>query len=275
MGRTLNGIRGTSVAVAALRMLESGRPDRLFEDPYARYFVDSACAPGEWADAADFVELMSEQVAVRTRFLDVAMLGAGCAQVVLLASGMDARPYRLPWPAGTRLYELDFADVLSVKRTALAGSGALPRCVHVEVPVDLRDDWPEALREAGFQPEEPTAWLLEGLLYGLPASAADTVLERLTGLSAPGSALAADHGEDSVALRAARAAISAELVALWQGGPSDPEAWLRAGGWLPEVHDVAEVAARYGRPAPPAFDPARPDAGRGWLITARLAAETP
>ncbi|SDD87984.1 SAM-dependent methyltransferase [Actinokineospora iranica] len=271
MSETLSGIGWTALGVAALRARENERPDRLFEDPYARHVLTATGVdPGTWgAGAASFIDLMADQVAVRTRFLDQALLDAvadGRGQVVLLASGMDTRPFRLHWPEHTRLYELDFAEVLAHKRTAL--TGAVAGCAHVEVPTDLRENWPDDLRAAGFDPTAPTVWLAEGILYALPAPAADLLLTRVSGLSAPGSALAADHGEDSEPLRAARAAISSELVGLWQGGPADPGAWLADHGWEPAVLDVAEVAESYGRPAPPAFDPARADSGRGWLITA-------
>ncbi|MTE22438.1 SAM-dependent methyltransferase [Streptomyces sp. TRM43335] len=265
--------------MAALRAKENDRPDRLFEDPYAgRFLAAAGVDPAKWsvgpATGTGFLELVADQVAVRTRFLDESLLdaaGGPCGQVVLLASGMDARPYRLDWPIGTRVFELDFADVLGFKRHALVGSGAVPRCEHVEVAADLREDWPQALREAGFQPDVPTAWLVEGILYGLPQEAADLLLERVTELSAPGSELAGDHIEDSDVLRAARGAISPELVELWRGGPTgDLDTWLEGHGWEATVHDIRVVVGTFGRPTPPAFDPTIEGTGRGWLVTARL-----
>jgi methyltransferase (TIGR00027 family) len=278
----LSGIGATSLGVAVLRAKENGRSDRLFEDPYAERFLTAAgVTPAKWSvepsTGLGFFALMAEQVAVRTRYLDESLLAAAagpCGQVVLLASGVDARPYRLDWPTGTRLFELDFADVLGFKRQALVGSGAVPRCEHVEVATDLREDWPRALRQAGFQPDAPTVWLMEGLLYALPQQAADLLLERVAELSAPGSELAGDHAEDSEALRAARGAISPELVELWQGGPTgDLGAWLGSRGWVATVHDIRAVAESYGRPTPLAFDPAIEGTGCGWLVTARLGTE--
>ncbi len=121
---SLAGIGATALGVALLRAQESSRPDRLFDDPYARHFlqaVDPAFSPwaaGASAATARFLQVMAEQVAVRTRFLDRALLEAaerGCEQVVLLACGMDARAFRLAWPPGTKVFELDFADVLAFK----------------------------------------------------------------------------------------------------------------------------------------------------------------
>jgi methyltransferase (TIGR00027 family) len=139
--------------------------------------------------------------------------------VVLLACGMDTRAYRLDWPANTHVFEVDFGEVLTFRDTALASRGVTPRCDRIGAAAELREDWPTVLRGGGFDPARATAWLAEGILYALPADAADTLLERITNLSAPASTLALDHVEDSPYLRAARAAVSPGLVDLWQGVP--------------------------------------------------------
>lgn len=273
---TPTGIGATSLGVALLRARESSRTDRLFNDPYARAFVDRVDRDGSmWSRegaAANFFGLMAEQVAVRTRFLDQALLDdarAGIGQVVLLGCGMDSRAFRLRWPAGTTVYEIDQAEVLAFKAAALQDMNAQPRCRHVVVPADLRTDWPARLVEAGVDPRKRTAWLAEGILYALQPGAADALLDRITACSAIGSTLALDHNEDSELLRAARAAISPELVTMWRGGPSgDLGAWLNQRGWRADIHDVARVAAGYGRAAPPAFDPDSDGASRAWLATA-------
>ncbi|MEV0053146.1 SAM-dependent methyltransferase [Saccharopolyspora shandongensis] len=277
---SLTGIGATALGVALLRALESDRPDRLFDDPYAQHFlaaVDPASTPwaaGPSPSTARFLRMMAEQVAVRTRFFDRTLLAAAaqrCDQVVLLACGMDARAFRLAWPPGTKVFELDFADVLAFKAAVLDDRGATAACHRVEVTTDLRQDWPRALAESGFNPERPAAWLAEGILYALPPEAADLLLDRITTVSAPGSVLALDHMKDSELLRSARADISAELVDLWRGGPTENlNAWLTRRGWQATVTDIAEAAAACERPIPPAFDPARADAGRGWLATAHL-----
>ncbi|MEV4360149.1 SAM-dependent methyltransferase [Nonomuraea sp. NPDC004186] len=277
---SLTGIGATALGVALLRAQESERPDRLFDDPYARRFLQ-AVAPDStpWAAGASpatarFLQAMAEQVAVRTRFFDRALLNAtaqGCDQVVLVACGLDARAFRLPWPPDTTIFELDFADVLTFKSAVLARHHATPACQRIEVAADLRQDWPQALEAASFDLERPAAWLAEGILYALPPSAADLLLDRITAASAPASTLVLDHAEDSELLRAARADISAELVDLWQGGPAENlDTWLARRGWQPDVTDITEAATACRRPAPPAFDPDRADAGRGWLATAQL-----
>lgn len=273
---TLGGIGATALGVALLRARESSRTNRLFDDPYARDFIDRADLDGSiWNSegaAADFLQLMAGQVAVRTRFLDHALLGAiraGITQVVLLACGLDTRGFRLPWPAGTTVYEIDQPEVLAFKSTVLHEIHAQPLCHRAAVPVDLRTDWPVRLVEAGFDPRRRTAWLAEGILYALDPDAADLFLDRITSSSAVGSTLALDHIEDSPLLRSAIAAISPQLVSMWRGGPSgDLGAWLQRRGSNADVGDVAHVAGEYGRAVPPAFDPRNDGSGRAWLATA-------
>ena len=118
---------------------------------------------------------------------------------MLLAAGLDSRGYRLPWPDGTVVFELDQPRVLEFKRQALAARGASPTADRREVPVDLRDDWPQALRDSGFDPSKPSAWIAEGLLIYLPATAQHQLFAGIESLAAPGSHLAV---EESVPLDA-------------------------------------------------------------------------
>jgi methyltransferase (TIGR00027 family) len=273
----LSGVAATSLVVAAARAAEQHRPDRLFDDPFAESFLRAAedgREPSIHGRAHSFLRQLGDQPAVRTAFFDDRLLraaGAGCGQVVLLAAGMDTRAFRLEWPEGTRVFDVDFEDVLRFKLRVLEQAGATPRCDHRPVAADLREDWGPALRVRGFSPERPTAWLAEGILYALPSAAADLLLERITAQSAPGSVFAADHIERSAALDAAIATISPELVGLWQGGPEgSPESWLTRYDWTPYVEDLATVTGGYGRPVPAVFDENRPDTGRGWLIEAGL-----
>ena len=257
----------TAFEVAALRAAEDRRADRLFADPHAAMLLEVAGYPATPRQAKqDFVAIMQEQVAVRTRFLDDALTAAtadGCRQVVLVASGMDSRAWRLDWPVDTELYELDQPEVLRFKADAMATES--PRCPCHAVPVDLREDWTTELVRAGFRPDRPTAWLVEGLLYALDETSADRLLAMTTSVSARGSRLAFDHIENSPALRAALTRMSPDLVALWQPGPSDPAAWLRRHGWQPDVHDLASLAREHGRRAHPDYDPAEGGTAHAWL----------
>jgi methyltransferase (TIGR00027 family) len=138
---------------------------------------------------------MADNMAVRTKFFDeffVEATNAGIRQAVILASGLDARAYRLAWPAGTVVYEVDQPQVIEFKTRTLAELGAAPTADRRVVAVDLRDDWPTALRTAGFDPNQPTAWSAEGLLGYLPPEAQDRLLDTITELSAPGSRLATE-----------------------------------------------------------------------------------
>ena len=116
-------------------------------------------------------------------------------QVVIVASGLDAAPYRLPWPAGTTVYEIDQPEVIEFKTATLSEIGAVPTAEHRTVGIDLREDWPAALQAAGFDSAQPTAWLAEGVLIGfLPPEAEVRLLDNVIPLSAEGSRLAADYG---------------------------------------------------------------------------------
>ncbi|KAA0114084.1 class I SAM-dependent methyltransferase [Mycolicibacterium sp. P9-22] len=200
----------TAVMVAAARAAETASPDPLIRDPYARILVEGA-GGGVWGlmmdedwvaravdidpeGAAIFAHMGSYQ-AVRTRFFDdffTAAGDAGIRQVVILASGLDSRAYRLDWPAGTIVYEIDQPKVLEYKESVLDEHGVQATATRREVAIDLRHDWPKALREAGFDPSAPTAWLAEGLLMYLPADAQDRLFAQITELSAAGSRIAAE-----------------------------------------------------------------------------------
>lgn len=104
---------------------------------------------------------------------------------MILAAGMDARAYRLPWQPGTTVYEVDQPRVTTIKDERLAGEQ--PRCHRVTVGIDLADDWPKALRSYGFSSSAPAVWLVEGLLQYLEASDVGALFTRIDALSAPGS----------------------------------------------------------------------------------------
>src|SRR6476620_4686492 len=200
----------TAVMVAAARAAETKRDDALITDPYADMLVDGA-GTGMWATMLDdeivdkaaaidpaiaaLFQHMRNYQAVRTHFFDdhfARATDAGIRQVVILASGLDSRAYRLAWPDGTTIFEIDQPKVLEYKAATLAANDVKPAAPLHEVPVDLRNDWPTALRENGFDPSQPTAWLAEGLLMYLPADAQDRLFSLITELSAPGSRVAAE-----------------------------------------------------------------------------------
>jgi methyltransferase (TIGR00027 family) len=143
---------------------------------------------------------MARGMACRTRFYDRFFLDAaqsGIDQVVILASGLDARAYRLPWPTGTVVYEVDMPEVIEFKTLTLSDLGAEPTAERRTVAIDLRDDWAAALQAAGFDPQAPAAWSAEGLLVYLPDEAQDALFDNITALSAPGSRLAFEFVPDT------------------------------------------------------------------------------
>jgi methyltransferase (TIGR00027 family) len=253
----------TAIGVALIRANESERPDRLFDDPFARALVEGATdmTGGQpYVSRADAgyptVLRMVAQVIVRTKFFDGYLLdatGDGIRQLVLLAAGLDARGYRLDFPDGVRLFELDQPQVLGYKQRVLAE--VTPRCERVAVPVDLRGDWPSALRQRGFDPAVATAWLVEGLLIYLTPTQAARLLEAVTELSAPASRLSFEQSTLTstpgtlATVRQARDA--ADVSRLWQGGlGEDGAAWLRQRGWAISTVDRLELARAYGREIP-------------------------
>jgi len=115
-------------------------------------------------------------------------------QMVILASGLDSGAYRLTWPAGTTVYEIDRPEVIEFKRATLSGLGATPMTDIQTIGIDLRDDWRTALHRSGFDADKPTAWAAEGLFIGfLPGEAQAQLIRDITEISVPGSLLAADH----------------------------------------------------------------------------------
>ena len=256
----------TALGMARVRAEESRRPDRLFDDPYAQAFL--AAAPG--AFAADQERATSGGLArlgavfffhgvIRTRFFDdylIVATAVGCGQVVLLAAGLDTRAFRLAWPDGVRLFELDLPRLLAFKERVLAAQHAVPRCQRAVLPADLREDWPAVLTTAGFQPAQPTAWLAEGLLTYLSADQAARLFTTVAELSAPTSQLSFEQGTiaDTSLLAQARAIPAMDqYTALWKGGlGTGASDWLTRHGWQAQSHDRAALAVAYGRAVPAA-----------------------
>jgi methyltransferase (TIGR00027 family) len=200
-------VGATALGVAAARAAETARDNALISDPFAQVFLDAA-GEGLWTrfvtgqsdGDTDFDRemrkrqlLMVDYMACRTAFFDdffVAATEAGVRQAVIVAAGLDSRAWRLPWPDGTTVYEIDQGAVLHFKASTIEATDHHPTCARVEVPADLRHDWPTALRDAGFDAAAPSAWSTEGLLPYLPARAQDELFDHIEALSADGSRVA-------------------------------------------------------------------------------------
>ncbi len=263
----------TAVMVAAGRAMASAAPGALVDDPFAAPLVravgidfftkmiDGELDRSVLGDVpAERAQAMVNGMAVRAKFFDdcaLASTAAGARQVVILASGLDARAYRLPWPDGTAVFELDQPDVISFKTSTLADLGAKPTATRRAIPIDLRDDWPMALRDNGFDPSIRTAWLAEGLLIYLPPEAQDLLFDRITALSAPGSVIATEYVPGIVDLDAekARAAsaplrehgLDIDMPSLVYTGPRTPVMdYLRSIGWQVTGTPRDDLFTRYG-----------------------------
>jgi len=274
-----SSVGATATMVAAARAIASRAEHPLIDDPFAEPLVRAVgvdlltrLAAGDvtpsdlGADTERGLRRMVDNMAVRTMFFDDFFLDAaeaGVKQAVILASGLDSRAYRLPWPAGTMVFEIDQPDVIAFKSHTLAELGARPTAGRRAVAVDLRDVWPTALKEAGFDPALPTAWSAEGLLGYLPPDAQDRLLDAITALSAPGSRFAtesaptlaeADH--DVIREQMQKSANQwrehgfdldlAELIYL--GDRNEAEAYLTDHGWQLTGSTIRELFDAHGLP---------------------------
>jgi methyltransferase (TIGR00027 family) len=245
----VEAVSRTAIGVARVRARETERPDGLFRDPYAQLFASLGELPSSEPPSAARLAI-AFQIIIRTRFYDdwlTAAAAEGVRQFVLLGAGLDTRAYRLEWPTGTAVYELDLPPVVEAKREVLEQADASPACRRTTIGVDLTGEWAGELQTVGFDATQPTAWLAEGLLVYLSAEQAAHILETATQLSTPGSQLATE----AVAGTHERVTDTdtAATVAMWQGGLADGlQPWLTTHGWKPRFHSLVDVAAKYGRP---------------------------
>jgi methyltransferase (TIGR00027 family) len=276
-------VGATATMVAAARAIATKADTPLINDRFAEPLVRAVgvdfltkLATGELA-AADVdddqapwkLEHMPIAMAVRTRFFDAffrAATQAGIRQAVILASGLDARAYRLDWPAGMTVFEVDQPEVIAFKTTTLADLGAEPTTDRRTVAIDLRNDWPAALIEAGFDKNQPTAWIAEGLLGYLPPEAQDRLLDNISALSASGSRLATeaipdmsnvDHEQAREMMRKATEKWRAHGFDLefselgYEGDRNDVATYLDTLGWRSTGKPMSQLLAENSLPAIP------------------------
>ena len=264
-----SSVGATATGVAASRALATKQPIPLIRDPYADALVKAVglehcnkIADGEldYGDDPLFnLQQMCEQIAVRTRFFDDFFIGAasaGIQQAVILASGLDTRAYRLPWPQEAVVFEIDQPQVIEFKSGLLESLGAHPAAHRRAVPIDLRDDWPEALRDDGFDPTKPTAWIAEGLLIYLPPDTQDRLFDNITALSAPGSRLATEHMDikgsadewtEKLSGRSRRMGSSINLTELfYMGDRNTAGEYLTSKGWEVTIRPARKAYALKG-----------------------------
>ncbi|WP_433733651.1 SAM-dependent methyltransferase [Nocardia sp. CA-129566] len=257
------GVALTAIGVAVIRAAESARPDRLYDDPFARLFVDAARRAYDhvdrgaerWARLEQVAEMFFEGRTVGVRLVDDRVAEAieqGIRQIVLIGAGLDTRAFRMPLPADVRVFEIDLPELFAFKEPVLAAAQAVPRCERVVLATDLREDWAKLLGEYGFRPELPTHWVDEGVLGYLTHEYALHVVTTLTELSAPGSRFgvsrfAVDENARPYA-ELKRLVRGDEGVDRRTGLGADARTWLDEHGWRTEFHSWDDMVAAFGRP---------------------------
>jgi methyltransferase (TIGR00027 family) len=259
----------TALLVAGWRALHAVSAQPLVRDEYAKLFITASrdpylagvlANPGTTEGETTFPRLYG----VQTRFFDDFFASAGDAgirQAVIVAAGLDSRAYRLEWPDGTAVFEIDLPKVLEFKAQVLSEHGAAPKARRSEVGADLRTDWPTPLKAAGFDPKSPSAWSVEGVLPYLTDEAQNALFTRITELCAPGSRIALG-ALGSRLDRAQLAALEADhpgvnmsgdvdFSALTYEPETDPAQRLAARGWVVEpVRNTLDLQASYGLTPP-------------------------
>jgi len=270
---------------AHARAKESRRADRLFNDHWAAALAGTGC-DDLWAaalagtESKEWVEQWSNDdgvsTIVRTRFFDDFLQRVtdqdAIRQVVLMAAGLDTRAFRLNWPAQTHLFELDQPRVLKHKGEVLAAAAAQPTCERQTVAVDLTGPWREMLLKTGFNPQQPSLWLLEGLLVYLPNDNIARLLDEIASLSTPGSWIGFDITNSAVLTSPWTqqwVEIMNQAGMPWLGTMDDPETFLATRGWKATPTQFGEQEANYGRWPHPVAPRPIPDIPRHWFVIAQ------
>ena len=275
-----SSVGATATMVAAARALASEDTNPIINDPFAASLVravgidfftrvvdgeiDPTLEENVGENGKGELQTETDSLAVRTRFFDeffTNATAAGIGQAVILAAGLDARAYRLAWPPGSVVYEVDQPKVVAFKTETMAGLGAKPTAERRTGSIDLREDWPAALRDSGFDDTKPAAWSAEGLLMYLPPEAQDRLFDHITALSGPGSQLATEYhpqtgptmAERSQAMnnRWANLGCDVDLSGLfYEGERNNVAEYLSDRGWQVVTRARRELFGDYGRPFP-------------------------
>jgi methyltransferase (TIGR00027 family) len=262
------GVGLTALMVAAARAIETHRRDTLAQDVYAEHFVRAARVSAGWpvriedvpgGDANPLWGRLGRYFGLRTRVFDDFLLRsarAGARQIVLLGAGLDSRAFRLDWPPGCVLFEVDQDEVLAFKRKVFEGMGASPKAPCRSIAADLRGDWAGALISAGFDATAPSAWLAEGLLLYLPSAAERRLIDTVDRLTVGGSVLAFEVklGRESPEVRdnpvytATKRQIGVDLLALFDGEPRpDSVGDLTSRDWSTASRTPFDFTRQHGR----------------------------
>lgn len=272
LASTLAGHKAFSNALAAAEPMEGGARG---PPGHRLYKISQIAARSWWFDREIMTALTSPAVPGSKGWLSARLTNSARGpsapprQVVVLGAGMDSRPWRLPLPPGVVWFEVDRAEVLEAKRRALSlASGEVPgtktgpvaqyplRCMRWNgIAADVTDDSLVTKLEAeGFNPGQPTVWVLEGLLMYLEPEAAGRLLKLTASASAPGSTLIAHNITNDFLGRLMTPGQSVPegtffppaLVSTWKSGmDADPSVALAAAEWTQQsVCSRAAIAAQ-------------------------------
>jgi methyltransferase (TIGR00027 family) len=268
-------LASTAHWTAAVRAREHVRPDRLIDDPWAAALAGQEGA--EWI--AQRSEGSTIPIVLRTRYFDDFLQRItqrdSIRQVVLLAAGLDTRAFRLAWPAGVQLFELDQPAVSQHKEQVLFAVGAQPACTRRMIEIDLSGPWPAALVDAGFDPRQSSGWLLEGFLFYLPNDRVTRLLDQVTSLAAPGSWLGFDIVNAitlTFPLTRPWVEMQAQAGAPWLGTMEDPVGFLAERGWQATLSQAGQPDAHHGRWMLPVIPTTQPNIPHNWFVTAQKTA---
>jgi methyltransferase (TIGR00027 family) len=269
----VNTVAHTAFLTAAVRALESERPDCLFTDPFARSLAGEEGFRLLGAPA-DSMPDVGHYIVIRTRFLDdfaIAATHTGIRQAVIIAAGMDTRALRLPWPTGVTVFELDHPQLLAIKNAILAVHPSRATATRIPVAADLNASWIPALLDAGFANAKPSLWVAEGLFYYLPENAVAEIIACISANSAPGSALGTDFiNRATLTSPWTKAAVNA-LAARgtpWLSAVDDPAAFLALFGWSARVASPGEPGAGEGRWPYPVVPRSMQQVPHSFMVTA-------
>lgn len=176
----INEVGTTAFVIACFRAMEKDKPQPLFEDPYAEWFVNDQ-AMGMARQLATAVPESASMLRFRTRFFNRFVergIAEGARQVVSLGAGLDMRAHIFAAPGVTH-YEVDQGAVVQYKHGVLRGNGVEP-CPSLPYNY-LEVDLPAKLVEAGFDPDAPTVIVWEGNTMYLPTETIFPFLNSLCG----------------------------------------------------------------------------------------------
>jgi methyltransferase (TIGR00027 family) len=262
----------TAYWTAAVRAMEQARPDRLIDDPWAEALAGEVGAA--WIAGRTPESVLP--ILLRTRYFDD-FLGRisrenNIRQIVLVAAGLDTRAFRLDWPATTQVFEMDQLGVLEYKEQVLQSMGAQPACERHTLAADLTQPWKSALKAAGFDPQQPSGWLLEGFLFYLPNESIIDILEEANSLAAPGSWMGFDVMNSNTLnspLTRSWVEMQAQSGAPFIGTLDDPQEFLSTRGWQASLTQAGAPDANHGRWTFPIIPTTMPNMPHNWFVTAQ------